>query len=159
MAFDALSTAGRHRTILLYGPKQMAASASARIGATVGIAAVPTHRATTSTTATTTAMTPSIAASLPHRHSLLYFHGWPARRPSLRLDSPRLRSLLPLRVRAYSDYSPPSSSSGRCSRFSYAIACLVIVGSFALENVASAMSTMWLWSSDCLLLEHRNNMC
>ncbi|XP_030519490.2 thioredoxin reductase NTRC [Rhodamnia argentea] len=90
----------------------MAASACARIGATVGIATAPTHRVTTTTsTATTTAMTPPIAASLPHRHSLLYFTSWSARRPSLRLDSPRSRSPLPLRVRASSDDSPPSSSS------------------------------------------------
>ncbi|KAF8043949.1 hypothetical protein BT93_A2049 [Corymbia citriodora subsp. variegata] len=110
----------------------MAASASARIGAPVGIAAVPTHRAAaaaaptsaTSTATATTAMTPSIAASLPHRHSFLYFNSWSsARRPPLRLDPPRPRSLLPLRVRASSDDSPPSGSSAR------GVENVVIIGS------------------------------
>ncbi|KAI6696798.1 hypothetical protein NL676_016917 [Syzygium grande] len=113
----------------------MAASATARIGATVGIAAVPTHRVTSTTTATATAttsaaataaMTPSVAASLPHRHSLLYSNSWSsARRPSsLRLDSPRPRSLLPLRVRASSsDDSPPSGFSAR------GVENVVIIGS------------------------------
>ncbi|XP_056158859.1 thioredoxin reductase NTRC isoform X2 [Syzygium oleosum] len=113
----------------------MAASATARIGATVGIAAVPTHRVTsTATTASASsssaaaaaAMTPSVAASLPHRHSLLYSNSWfSARRPSsLRLDSPRPRSLLPLRVRASSsDDSPSSGFSAR------GVENVVIIGS------------------------------